>query len=429
MFNIITHHRFFHTDEVMAVALLDLFMLNGKYNLIRTRDNKIIKKHQNDLNSFVIDVGLQYNENKLNFDHHQNDKNLCWNDKTPYSSCGLIWQYLKNNNILNIDQNKILFIEETVIKNVDKQDNGVGKWLDGFIITMYNRNHHDDKILDKQFLKAVNACKDYIINIINYDQKNTKQAFTISNGIFIALLNTYLKEVNYDIVDNNGQLNIVVSDYGNIKQQELFEKAINTFDCVDLFNYLDKSNVYTQYMNKTVFSEFKNGCLEVINNEDKAMFIKLYQFNKNNNLLTQFKKSLKVTQDFVFNVFTKIKNEIKANKDIQKCVDKSKHLKDIVVLDSNIKEAPTYVAKHTDKKVLIIPRTKNSWKIQAVPLSYDKPFSKRVHMPKKWCGLGEYKIKQASGINGLIFCHKEGFMCMFEGSIEETINLVEKYII
>ena len=50
-------------------------------------------------------------------------------------------------------------------------------------------------------------------------------------------------------------------------------------------------------------------------------------------------------------------------------------------------------------------------------------------MPKKWCGLGEYKIKQASGINGLIFCHKEGFMCIFEGSIEETIKLVEKYII
>mgnify|MGYP000132576281 CR=1 FL=1 len=57
----------------MAVALLDLFMLNGKYNLIRTRDNKIIKKHQNDLNSFVIDVGLQYNENKLNFDLNHND--------------------------------------------------------------------------------------------------------------------------------------------------------------------------------------------------------------------------------------------------------------------------------------------------------------------------------------------------------------------
>ena len=93
------------------------------------------------------------------------------------------------------------------------------------------------------------------------------------------------------------------------------------------------------------------------------MFIKLYQFNKNNDLLTQFKKSLKVTQDFVFNVFTKVKNEIKANKDIQKCVDKSKHLKDIVVLDSNIKEAPTYVAKHTDKKVLIIPRTKNNCRI------------------------------------------------------------------
>ena len=65
MFNIITHHRFFHTDEVMAVALLDLFMLNGKYNLIRTRDNKIIKKHQNDLNSFVIDVGLHSHNNDV----------------------------------------------------------------------------------------------------------------------------------------------------------------------------------------------------------------------------------------------------------------------------------------------------------------------------------------------------------------------------
>ena len=429
MFNIVTHHRFFHTDEVMATALLDLFVVKGKYNLIRTRDNKVIKQHQNNQNSFVIDVGLQFNESKLNFDHHQNDKSLCWKDGTLYSSCGLIWNYLKNNNLLKINKHLISFIEETVIKNVDRQDNGIGKWNDGYIVTMYNRNHHDDKILDKQFLRAVNACKDYINNILNSNISGNKEHdFTISNGIFVALLNTYLKDVDYDILFDK-QIFININNLNGIKKEEEFKEAINSFDCEKLFEYLEVSNTYTQFMNKNVFTDFKNACLDIINHNEKAMFLKLYQYNNHFDTLTAFKKSLRVTQEFTFNVFTKVKNEIKAFKAIEKCVNNSKNLDDIVFLDTNIKEAATYVSKHTDKKVLIIPRTKNSWKIQAVPVSYDKPFSKRVSMPKKWLGLSDIQLQKTSGVDKLIFCHKGGFMCMYEGNKEEVIQFVKEYII
>lgn len=429
MFNIITHHRFFHTDEVMATALLDLFVLNGSYNLIRTRDKNVIQKHQNNNKSFVIDVGLQFNESKLNFDHHQNDKSLCWKDGTLYSSCGLVWNYLKNNNLLKINNQLISFIEETVIKNVDRQDNGIGKWNDGYIVTMYNRNHHDDKIIDKQFLRAVNSCKDYITNILNSDLSGRNiHNFSVSNGIFVSLLNTYLKEVDYDILFNE-KVFLKINNCNEIKQEDLFKEAVEAFDCVKLFDYLEKSNTYTQFMNKEVFTIFKKSCLEIINHDSKAMFLKLYQFNTEKDSLTQFKKSLKVTQEFVFNVFTKVKNEIKSFKAIEKCVNKSKKFNDIVLLDSNIKEAATYVAKHTNKKVLIIPRTKNSWKIQAVPISHDKPFTKRVSMPKKWLGLSDTQLQNTSGINELIFCHKGGFMCMYEGNEKEVIEFVNKFIL
>ena len=64
MFNIITHSRFFNLDEVAAIALLDIFLLNGKYNLIRTRDEKILQKHQADINSYVIDVGFKFEKDK-----------------------------------------------------------------------------------------------------------------------------------------------------------------------------------------------------------------------------------------------------------------------------------------------------------------------------------------------------------------------------
>lgn len=180
---IITHSRRFHADEVMAIVLLELYYFNNEqYNIIRTRDNDIIKKGQSCNKTFVIDVGLTFDPENLNFDHHQKNNSLAWKDGTPLSSCGMIWKWLRDNKYLHQKMNEETMdcVEEELIKHIDAQDNGIKKWNDGNFIALYNRKHDDTNVQDKQFLRAIKATKDYFINFF-YDlrskMKSEKEIF------------------------------------------------------------------------------------------------------------------------------------------------------------------------------------------------------------------------------------------------------------
>lgn len=180
---IITHSQRFHADEIMAIVLLELYYFNNeKYNIIRTRDIEIIKKGQSCNNTFVIDVGLIFDTEKLNFDHHQKDNSLVWSDGTPLSSCGMVWKWLRDNKYLHQKMNEETMdcVEEELIKHIDAQDNGIRKWNDGSFISLYNRKHDDTNVQDKQFLRAIKAAKDYFINFF-YDlrakMKSEKEIF------------------------------------------------------------------------------------------------------------------------------------------------------------------------------------------------------------------------------------------------------------
>ena len=289
LITVATHHRHFHNDEVMAIALLELYYFEGKpYNLVRTRDEKILKPLKLNPEAFVIDVGFEYNPDSRNFDHHQAGMRKTWADGVPYSSCGLIWSWLRENKMLHqhMNENTMDLLEDRLIKKIDAQDNGVEFWTEGGFISMYNRNHDDERIVDRQFKRALSAAKDFFINY-----------------------------------------------------------------------------------------------------------------------------------------FYQIRQEMKSIKEIEKSIKKSEHIPDVVVMDSNVKGAPVEVAKRTNKKMVIIPRTNNSWKIQSVPSSPQQPYSKLCPMPKEWCGLKDQDLIKVSGVEGLIFCHKDAFMCMYEGSKEDAIKL------
>ena len=312
MFNVVTHHRHFHNDEVMAIALLEVFFLKENYNLIRTRDKNIISKHQKLDNSFVIDVGFQYNENALNFDHHQNNMSLAWEDGTPFSSCGLIWKFLKENGHLKnkISNQKVFFFEELVIKNIDKQDNGIGHWADGVFISMYNRNHHDNKIMDKQFKRAVAASKDYILNLISADDKN-KHDFSFADSIFITLLNQYLGHINYDLTFENNKVGISFEENDKIKYIDLFKDAVDKFTISLLWEYLTQSKILNNHMNKEVAAKIKSLVIDKAEaNNTNIAFLSLYQYNVANDFSAQFKKSLGSVTQFYLNTFSSVKNEL-----------------------------------------------------------------------------------------------------------------------
>lgn len=289
---VVTHSRQFHSDEIMAIMLLKKYYFEESPKIIRTRDEKLLNQYKKDENVFVIDVGFVHDAGLLNFDHHQQGFSQKWEDGTPLSSCGLIWKWLRSNKYLHQKMNDVMMdtIENEIIKKVDAQDNGCGVWQEGIMLSQFNRNHHDDKVIDGQFKRAL----------------------------------------------------------------------------------------------ATAFSIYENS-------------------------------------------FYHLKAKIRDRKDIFKAIkdSDSKGYEHTVVFKSKLNDGVGVVADETKANWVIIPRTKNSWKIQAVPKNSRESFSQRNTPPKEWFGLNDKDLKRVSGINQLFFCHKNGFMLLFEGELKDAVLLTE----
>jgi len=414
----------------MAIALLEIFFLKDHYKLIRTRDKKIIEDHQKLNTSFVIDVGFQYNPEYFNFDHHQNDKSLVWEDGTAFSSCGLVWKFLKENGYLHkkTTQQKIALLETMLIKNVDKQDNGMGVWNDGVFLNMFNRNHHDDNILDKQFKRALQTGREYIENVIQ--STGEKYDFSFSDGGFIVLLNTYLRHIDYTMSFSDNRVSVSFKENEGIKLVEDLKLAFNTMDVSLLWDYLVNTNTLNGHMNTEVSAILKSDFIDQIGHNNVYLaFTSMYQYNTSLSYEVQFKKSLHAISNYYLNLFSKIKNTMKHEKDIVKFINQSKKYDKFVLCTSNIKLAANIIADKTDKLLVVFPRTNNSWIVQSIPHSSAAPFTQRFSMPTSWRGLNEKQLRIASGNDKLIFCHKEGFLCMINGTKSDVINFVENTLL
>lgn len=163
--NIITHSGNFHLDELFAITFVKLFF-NNEAIITRTREEVILEEYRNDSEAWVLDVGGEYNPDMLNFDHHQNSFKEQWSDGTPLSTCGLVWNFLKEHNYLSphMTDEVVREIEEQIILKVDKQDNGIEKWHDADFIGLYNRTSTYDDIHNRQFEKALTATIEFFEN-------------------------------------------------------------------------------------------------------------------------------------------------------------------------------------------------------------------------------------------------------------------------
>lgn len=54
------------------------------------------------------------------------------------------------------------------------------------------------------------------------------------------------------------------------------------------------------------------------------------------------------------------------------------------------------------------------WKLRAIPPSYEDRMSVRQPLPREWAGLLDSDLKDASGIEGAVFCHKGRFISVWE---------------
>jgi len=84
---VITHDGSFHADDIFAVASLTRVLDAHNLEIIRTRDEEVIRT-----GDYVLDVGFVYDEAKNRFDHHQPGKAGARENGIFYSSFGLVWK-------------------------------------------------------------------------------------------------------------------------------------------------------------------------------------------------------------------------------------------------------------------------------------------------------------------------------------------------
>ncbi len=170
---LVTHNGSFHTDDVFACATLALMLeaKKQKFEVIRTRDEKIIQK-----GDYVFDVGGIYKPGKNLFDHHQKSFQEKRKNGILYSSFGLVWKkYGKE--IAGSEKTKE-WIDRRLVTPVDANDNGfdlIEKKYDifpyliqDFFRVMRPTWRETDLNIDKMFLKSVLIAKELLLREVAY---------------------------------------------------------------------------------------------------------------------------------------------------------------------------------------------------------------------------------------------------------------------
>lgn len=184
-FSVLTHDGVFHADEVLAIALLEVFS-DGTAVVTRGRGLK------SDNFLFVIDVNGEYSPEHGLFDHHQFEKD---HEKYGKSSAGLIWEYIQQQTGVTSELYKSI---AQLVKEVDEQDTGVKKHEANHfcnIIAAYNSDFIYKPNQEMQFYKAVNTAHEHISNLKRQDERRQEELLTAENahieefdGVRVAIL-------------------------------------------------------------------------------------------------------------------------------------------------------------------------------------------------------------------------------------------------
>lgn len=169
---IAVHSGSFHADDVFAVAILQL--INSKIEVIRTRDEKEFSKAD-----MRVDVGMKYEENTLDFDHHQPESVGQRDNGIPYASAGLIWKHYYKYLVKTEDE--YFQVDEKLIQGIDAFDVGqeiyeskiASPYTIPMLISAMNPDWQDKSEpinFDKNFAKAVKLAK----NILKIEIKKVK---------------------------------------------------------------------------------------------------------------------------------------------------------------------------------------------------------------------------------------------------------------
>lgn len=187
MIKIATHSGGFHTDDVFAVATLQLVHGVENVEVVRTRDESVLASAD-----IVVDVGGIYDVATKRFDHHQNGGPVRDNG-IPYAAFGLVWQEYGE----QVAGSKELAdeIEQMIVFAVDAGDSGVNLYtlvnpeLVPYelyqVISSFLPEWGSDKNKDEAFLQAVYFARELLSRTIVRKQADQKMKSIITE--------TYLK--------------------------------------------------------------------------------------------------------------------------------------------------------------------------------------------------------------------------------------------
>lgn len=74
--------------------------------------------------------------------------------------------------------------------------------------------------------------------------------------------------------------------------------------------------------------------------------------------------------------------------------------------------------------LFIVMPSGTHWKLRGIPPNSHERMQVRMSLPLEWAGLMDEELKQASGIQGAIFCHKGRFISVWETK-EDAIKALE----
>lgn len=175
---LITHNGSFHSDDIFACATLCLMLEknNEKFEIIRTRDEEIIKA-----GDYVFDVGGIHDEATNRFDHHQQGgagRQVLSNVEgkevaIEYAAFGLVWK--KFGALVAGGEKTAEFISKRLTGPIDAWDNGMDLVQNKYEVTPYYIQHaflsmvptwreaeSGEKTNDEMFLKSVTLAKEIL---------------------------------------------------------------------------------------------------------------------------------------------------------------------------------------------------------------------------------------------------------------------------
>lgn len=168
MKTVVTHNGSYHPDDVFAVA--SIMILEGEENVqvIRTRDEAVINQAD-----WVVDVGGEYDPERLRFDHHQHGAPVRDNG-IPYASFGLVWKHFGEQ--IAGDAEVARVVEERLCQAIDAPDNGISLFnvtehevepvLLFHVLNSFKPVWGSDDNIDDAFIEVVKFVKEFLERFI-----------------------------------------------------------------------------------------------------------------------------------------------------------------------------------------------------------------------------------------------------------------------